>query len=432
LADAVIVAAPSSGSGKTLITLAVLRALKNAGVRVSAVKIGPDYIDPRFLEAATGRPCLNVDPWAMRPALVTALLAAQDEETDLLVIEGVMGLFDGPEKAKGSTADVAKQLGLPVLLVIDASRQSQSIAALVHGFSTFRKGVSVAGVILNRIGSERHHRLLASALPQGLVVGAVPRLTGLEIPSRHLGLQQARELQGLEGFIAYAPERAGAAIDLDKLKALARPLKLEPTLPKFLPPLGQRIAVANDDAFGFSYEHMLAAWRAQGAELRFFSPLADKPPAPDADAVFLPGGYPELHAARLAANSRFLDGLSHAATRGALIYGECGGYMVLGRYLIDAQGKSHPMAALLPHATSFADRKLSLGYRRLKHKGALPFPLKLRGHEFHYSTVAEQVRGDRLFTMHDASGELIGPAGLRNGLIMGYYAHVIDREDSSH
>jgi len=431
LADAIIVAAPSSGSGKTLITLALLRALKNSGLRVSAVKIGPDYIDPRFLEAATGRPCLNIDLWAMRPSLVTALLAAQEEEADFLVIEGVMGLFDGPEKGKGSTADVAKHLGLPVILVVDASHQSQSIAALVHGFSTFRKGVNVAGVILNRIGSERHRCLLAAALPKGLVVGALPRLSGLEIPSRHLGLQQAQELKGLENFIAHAAEVASSAIDLGKLKTIAKPLELQPTLPKFLPPLGQRIAVANDAAFGFSYEHILASWRAQGAELRFFSPLADKPPSPAADAVFLPGGYPELHAARLAANSRFLDGLSHAAARGALIYGECGGFMVLGRYLVDAKGKSHPMAALLPHATSFAARKLSLGYRRLKHKSALPFPLKLRGHEFHYSTLAEQVRGDHLFTMHDASGGLIGPAGLRNGRIMGSYAHVIDREDGS-
>jgi cobyrinic acid a,c-diamide synthase len=429
LADALIVAAPSSGSGKTLITLAVLRALKNAGVRVASAKVGPDYIDPRFHEAATGRPCVNLDPWAMRRQLIAALLAAQAEDTDLVIIEGVMGLFDGPDKGKGSTADIAKHLNLPVLLVVDAYHQSQSIAALVHGFSTFRKGINVAGVILNRVGSERHHRVLANALPKDLVVGAVPRLSGLQIPSRHLGLQQAQELKGLQEFISHAAGLAGTSIDLERLRSLARPLNLEPTLPKFLPPLGQRIAVANDEAFGFSYEHILAGWRAQGSELRFFSPLADRAPPLEADAVFLPGGYPELHAGKLAANSRFLDGLGQAAARGALIYGECGGFMVLGRYLIDAKGKSHPMAALLPHGTSFAARKLSLGYRTLKHKGALPFPLKLRGHEFHYSTLAEQVRGDHLFTMQDATGDSLGPAGLRNGRIMGSYAHIIDRED---
>lgn len=429
MADALIVAAPSSGSGKTLITLALLRALKNAGLRVASAKIGPDYIDPRFHEAASGQPCVNIDPWAMRKGLITALLAAQAEGADLVIIEGVMGLFDGPDKGKGSTADVAKELGLPVVLVVDASHQSQSVAALVHGFATFRKGVKVSGVILNHVGSDRHHRLLAGALPKDLLVGAVPRLSGLEIPSRHLGLKQAQELKGLEEFISHAAQLAAGSIDLDKLKTLARPLDIQPTLPKFLSPLGQRIAVANDEAFGFTYEHILASWRAQGAELRFFSPLADKAPAPDADAVFLPGGYPELHAARIASNSRFLDGLGQAAAGGALIYGECGGFMVLGRYLIDARGKSHPMAALLPHATSFAERKLSLGYRILKHKGALPFSPKLRGHEFHYSTLAEQVRGDHLFTMQDAAGTSLGPAGLRIGRIMGSYAHVIDRED---
>jgi cobyrinic acid a,c-diamide synthase len=429
LADVLIVAAPSSGSGKTLITLALLRALKIAGLRVASAKVGPDYIDPRFHEAASGRPCVNIDPWAMREELITALLAAQQEDADLVLIEGVMGLFDGPDKGKGSTADLAKQLGIPVVLVVDAFHQSQSVAALVHGFATYRKGVSVSGVILNRVASERHQRVLIGALPKDLVLGAVPRLSGLEIPSRHLGLKQAQELKGLQDFIARAAELAASSIDLEKLRSVARPVNVDPTLPKFLPPLGQRIAVANDEAFGFAYEHILGSWRAQGAELRFFSPLADKAPAADADAIFLPGGYPELHASKLSGNSRFLDGLGQAAARGALIYGECGGFMVLGRYLIDATGKTHPMAALLPHATSFARRKLQLGYRVLKHKGALPFPLKLRGHEFHYSSLAEQVRGDHLFTMHSAAGESLGPQGLRIGRIMGSYAHVIDRED---
>jgi cobyrinic acid a,c-diamide synthase len=429
LADALIVAAPSSGAGKTLITLALLRALKNAGVRVVSAKVGPDYIDPRFHEAATGRPCVNLDVWGMRQGLIDALLVAQQDDADLIIVEGVMGLFDGPEKGKGSTADLARVLDLPIVLVVDASHQSQSVGALVHGFSTFRRGVRISGVILNRVGSERHRRLIAASLPKDLLIGSVPRLSGLEIPSRHLGLKQAQELPDLEALISHAAELASSAIDLEKFRSLAKALNLEPKLPQFLSPLGQRIAIARDEAFGFAYEHILAGWRALGAELRFFSPLADKPPSPDADAVFLPGGYPELHAAKLSLNANFLDGLGQAAARGALIYGECGGFMVLGRYIADARGKAHPMAALLPHATSFAERKLTLGYRRLKHKGALPFPSRLRGHEFHYSTLAEPVRGDHLFTMRDASGERLAPAGLRIGRIMGSYAHVIDRED---
>src|SRR5688500_6088484 len=374
LADALILAAPSSGCGKTLITLALLRAFKNSGLRVVSAKVGPDYIDPRFHEVATGRPCVNLDAWGMRRALIDALLVAQQDDADLIIIEGVMGLFDGPEKGKGSTADLARALGIPIVFVVDASHQSQSVAALVHGFATFRKGVRISGVILNKVTSERHGRMLAASLPKELLIGSVPRQTGLEIPSRHLGLKQAQELTDLETLIARAAELAASSIDLEKLKSLAQPLAVAPKLPQFLSPLVQRIAVARDEAFGFAYEHILAGWRAMGAELRFFSPLADKPPSPDADAVFMPGGYPELHAAKLSLNSNFLDGLGQAAARGALIYGECGGFMVLGRYIADARGKAHPMAALLPHATSFAERKLTLGYRRLKHKGALPFP----------------------------------------------------------
>ena len=429
MADALILAAPSSGCGKTLITLALLRALKNSGLRVVSAKVGPDYIDPRFHESATGRPCVNLDVWGMRRALIDALLVAQQDDADLIIIEGVMGLFDGPEKGKGSTADLARALGIPIVLVVDASHQSQSVGALVHGFATFRRGVRISGVILNKVASERHRRMLAASLPKDLLIGSVPRLSGLDIPSRHLGLKQAQELTDLEALIVHAAEIAASAIDLEKLKSLAQPLTVEPKLPQFLPPLGQRIAVARDEAFGFAYEHILAGWRALGAELRFFSPLADKPPSADADAVFLPGGYPELHAGKLSVNSNFLDGLGQAAARGALIYGECGGFMVLGRYIADVKGKAHPMAALLPHATSFAEQKLSLGYRILKHRGALPFPSRLRGHEFHYSSLAEPVRGDHLFTMRDAAGERLGPAGLRIGRIMGSYAHVIDRED---
>lgn len=426
MADAIVVAAPASGSGKTLITLALLRALKNAGINVASAKIGPDYIDPRFHEAATGRPCINLDPWAMRSALVENLVFETSRATDLTIIEGVMGLFDGTDEGLGSTADLAQQLKLPVVLVVDASRQSQSIAALVHGFVTYRPELNVAGVILNCVANERHQRALTKALPHELVLGSMPRLPGLQLPSRHLGLVQASELAKLEEFIDQAAELAANSIDLHRLKALAQKLP-EPRHPvELLRPLGQVIAVANDSAFGFSYQHVLTGWAKQGAELRFFSPLADQPPYRNADAVFLPGGYPELFAGELAANSNFLDGLLQFASRGGLIYGECGGFMVLGRAIIDAAGTSHAMSALLPHATTFATRKLSIGYRQLRHKSPLPFPRELRGHEFHYSTLAEPLSGDPLFAMRNSSGGDMGTVGLRIGRIMGSYAHVID------
>ena len=430
MADALIVAAPQSGSGKTLVTLALLRALRDKGVRTGAAKAGPDYIDPRFHAAATGFPSCNLDPWAMRAGLVSSLLAETTRRADLILIEGVMGLFDGAADGAGSTADLATRLQLPVVLVVDASRQAQSVAALVHGFMTFRSDVSVAGVILNRVASDRHRAILTDALPAGLLLGAVPRLPELEIPSRHLGLMQASELVGLDDFVAEAAILIRRHIDLDRLVALARTPALEAMDAPPLPPLGQRLAVARDAAFGFCYEHLLAGWREQGADLSFFSPLADEAPLASADAIFLPGGYPELHAGKLSAASNFHSGLKAAQRRDVLIYGECGGFMAMGTILVDAEGTSHAMAGLLPHTTSFAAPRLTLGYRTLEHRSPLPFPTLLRGHEFHYSTLAPSAKMPSLFTMADAAGTSLGDRGTRIGRVMGSYAHIIDGEDA--
>ena len=427
MADGLVIAAPASGSGKTVVTLALLSALKARAVSVASAKAGPDYIDPRFHERATGRPCVNLDPWAMRPALVRALAAGAADE--LLVVEGVMGLFDGAAGGAGSTADLAAMLGLPVVLVVDVGRQAQSAAALAQGFARHRAGVEVKGVILNRVSGDRHRRLVAEAMDAAgiAVIGAVPRDAALALPSRHLGLVQADEHASLDSFIANAAATIAAHVDLDALMDLAAPLTPAPSA-RALPPPGQRIAVAADAAFAFAYPHLLDGWRAQGAALTPFSPLADEPPDVAADAVYLPGGYPELHAGRLAANTRFLDGLRAAARRGALVYGECGGFMVLGEALTDADGRAHAMAGLLPVETTFADRRLVLGYRTLVHGGPLPWPRRLRGHEFHHSTLLSQGEGEPLFAATDAAGDPLPPMGLRRGRVMGSYAHVIDAE----
>lgn len=421
MAKAIVVAAPSSGSGKTLVTLGLLRAFRNRGLRVSSAKVGPDYIDPRFHEAATGRPCFNLDPWAMGQATVAWLLQDLARDTDLIIIEGVMGLFDGPERAKGSTADLAEALGLPVVLTVDARHQSQSVAALVHGFSTYRRNLNVAGVILNRVASDRHEAMLRNAL-DGQTLGALRHNDSLVLPSRHLGLVQAEENHGLERFIEDAASAVARETDLRGLLTIASQLTGEPEKRTGLAPLGQKIAVAQDTAFAFSYAHLLHHWREQGAEVTPFSPLADEPPNPHADAVFLPGGYPELHAGKLAANGRFLDGVRGSK---GLVYGECGGFMVLGDALIDAGGKFHTMTGLLPLTTSFAERKLHLGYRQLTPVAGTPWAKPLRGHEFHYSAIASEGKADRLFTVADASGKTLTPMGLRRGRVMGSYAHVI-------
>ncbi len=418
-----ILAAPQSGSGKTTITLGILRALSQDGVAVRGAKSGPDYIDPRFHEAACGAPCVNLDAWAMTPARIRALARGEG----LLLVEGAMGLFDGaPPGGKGATADLARILGLPVVLVVDTASIAQSVAPLVAGFAAHDPAVQVAGLILNRVGSARHEGMLRKALePLEIpVLGAVRRNPSLALPSRHLGLVQAGEHGDLDGFL----DRAAAAMrdqaDLNALQSLAAPFEAKNAagangtaghIPK-------RIAIARDAAFAFTYPHQLADWRRAGAELRYFSPLADDP-VPRADLVFLPGGYPELHAGRIAAAGNFMQSLKNAALTDD-IYGECGGYMVLGEAMTDADGQRHAMAGLLPLETSFAARRLHLGYRMLRCSHA-PFRGRFTAHEFHYATTI-RAEGEPLFEALDAEGNALPPMGLRRGRVCGSFAHIID------
>lgn len=423
-----ILAAPTSGAGKTTVTLALLRLLARQGLRVRGAKSGPDYIDPKFHEAACHHPCLNLDAWAVSPTQIAAL--ATGTSADLLVIEGAMGLFDGaPPTGRGAVADLSRQLDLPVILIVDAGRMAQSVAPLVAGFAGFDPKVRVAGVILNRVGSTRHAAMLRHALvPLGLpVLGTLPRRTDLALPSRHLGLVQAGETPELEAFLETAADalRDGApgdtAFDLQAMLTLAAPLTAPLTIPAAPPPPAQHIAIAQDQAFAFAYPHMVNGWRDAGATISTFSPLADEA-APPCDLVFLPGGYPELHAGRLAANACFLSSLRlHAET--APVYGECGGYMMLGDGLIDAEGRRHAMAGLLRLETSYADRKLHLGYRDLT-TDTEPFAGAWAGHEFHYASTVK-AEGTALFTATDAEGNALAPMGLRQGKVFGSFAHLI-------
>lgn len=433
--NGLILAAPSSASGKTVVALALLGALKRRGVRVAAAKSGPDYIDAAFLAAATGAPCHTLDAWAMRRETIAAALAAC-ATADLVLCEGAMGLFDGIGASHaGSTAALAAMVGWPIVLVVDCAGAGASVAALVEGFARHRPETRIAGLILNRVGSARHRALLADALardvPEVPLLGALSRDPALALPSRHLGLVQASELGTLAAMLARAAEKAEAEIDVARLLALAAPAALAPrTGAAALPPLGQRIAVARDRAFAFAYDFVLEGWREAGASLSFFSPLGDEAPEPSCDAVYLPGGYPELHAGTLAAARRFRAGLHAAAARGARIYGECGGYMTLGRALTDGAGALYEMAGLLPLETSFADRRLHLGYReaRLMHASALGAAgARYRGHEFHYATISGEGPGDALFALADGEGNALGNAGRVSGNVMGSFVHLLDR-----
>jgi cobyrinic acid a,c-diamide synthase len=422
-----VIAAPRSGSGKTVITLGLLAALGRRGLVVAPAKTGPDYIDPAFLGRAALRDAVNLDPWSMAPARLKSLASMQATGADMLLVEGVMGLFDGAADNTGSTADLAELLELPVVLVVDAERQSQSVAPLVAGFANWRPGVRIAGVILNRVASMKHERMLVEALAATGIpcLGAIPRDAGLIVPERHLGLVLPGEVAAFDTFLDAAAEAIGNYVDLPRLQALATPIAEGETTWAPLPPLGQRIAIARDDAFAFLYPHLLDGWRTMGAELSFFSPLADQAPAPDADAVYLPGGYPELHGATLANAAAFKAGLAATRDRGALVYGECGGFMVLGETLVDKAGQGHQMAGLLPVTTRIDRPKRILGYRRLIQSGALPWPGHLNAHEFHYSS-ARQTHLTPLFAATDARGEALPPMGAVIGRVMGSYAHVVD------
>ncbi|MBL6426104.1 MAG: cobyrinate a,c-diamide synthase [Maritimibacter sp.] len=413
-----ILAAPTSGSGKTTVTLGILRALSQRGVAVRGAKSGPDYIDPRFHEAACGQVSVNLDAWAMPKHQIRSLAKGDG----LLIVEGAMGLFDGaPPDGDGATADLARIIGLPVVLVVNAASMSHSVAALVRGFASHDPEVRVSGVILNNVGSPRHEAMLRRALsPLGLpVLGALPRDPNLALPDRHLGLVQAAEHPDLTGFLDRAADAVRARLDLDALVALARDMATAP--PRAAPAAPKRIAIARDAAFSFAYPHQLAAWNRAGSKILPFSPLADEA-VPEADFVYLPGGYPELHAGRIASNTTFLNSLRDAAST-TDIYGECGGYMVLGETLTDADGTVHRMAGLLGVATSFAQRKLHLGYRRLtSHWSALPGTHM--AHEFHYATTLA-ADGAPLFDAQDAEGATLPAMGLIQGRVAGSFAHII-------
>jgi cobyrinic acid a,c-diamide synthase len=429
-----LISAIRSGAGKTTVTLGLLAALARRGVRLRAAKAGPDYIDPAFHAAATDVSCVNLDSWTMPPSLLQALVARATENADLVVVEGVMGLFDGVPATPGrdgSSGSIAAQFQLPVILVLDVTAQSQSAAAVVRGFATHRPDVRVAGVVLNRVGSARHQKLITDAIAtlNIPVVGAVPRDVAFALPERHLGLVQAGEHGDLAKHITTLADMAERHLDLDAILALAGPIETSSrrSTPPALPPPGQRIALAADAAFSFIYPHLLDGWRDAGAEIIRFSPLADEAPPEHCDSCWLPGGYPELHAGALAAATAFRTGVARfAQTRP--VHGECGGYMVLGEGLEDANGHRHAMTGLLSHSTSFQKRKLHLGYREAKllvnsvigSRGAI-----IRGHEFHYASLTNPGSDEPLVDLSNADGHALPERGGRRSYVTGTFFHAI-------
>lgn len=424
------IAAPASGAGKTTLTLGLIRALVQAGLTVQPFKNGPDYIDPAFHAVAAGRQAFNLDSWAMGEATLSAV-AGMAEGADLAIFEGSMGLYDATEgpglSGHGATSEIARRFGWPVVLVLDVAAQAQSAGAVARGFVQYPDAPPFAGVVLNNLGGARHEVMIRTEMARlGIpVLGALPRRSDLALPERHLGLVQAAEQADLH---ARLDRMAAFVADHADLNGLILAAKSGPPLGpgRWPDPPAGRIALARDAAFSFAYPHLIEAWRRAGAEILPFSPLADEAPDATADLVWLPGGYPELHAGQIAAAETFLTGLRRHA-QAKPVHGECGGYMVLGEALIDADGHSHQMAGLLGLATRFERPQMVLGYRRAELLAPLPghrIGAQLMGHAFHLSRVLRQT-DPPLARLTDAEGNPVPETGSARGLVTGSFFHLI-------
>lgn len=395
-----LLAAPMSGSGKTTITVGLIAQFVAQGLQVAPFKVGPDYIDPTYHTLAAGRACHNLDAWMLPPDQIEPVLARRAQGADLALIEGVMGLFDGysGHDDTGSSAHIARLTATPVLLVLDARAMARTAAALVQGLRDFDPRVRVAGVLLNRVGSARHAQMIKDAVESSVglpVVGYLGREEELHLPERHLGLIPTAEPGRWQAWVERVRSTIAATVDLDQVLALARtapPLAATAALSHVLPLVQNPekpavIAVARDRAFSFLYEDNLELLRAAGAELVFFSPLQDQELPPGTQALYLCGGFPELYAADLAANTAMRDSIRTAAAAGLPIYAECGGLMYLTTEIIDPTGQIFPMAGLLPGRSTMTGR-LTLGYRTVKavrDNWLWRAGESVRGHEFHYS-----------------------------------------------
>ncbi len=404
---ALLVAAPASGQGKTTVTAALARLHARQGRRVTVFKCGPDFLDPQIHALASGRPCRNLDLGMCGEADAAWRLAAAAADSDLILIEGVMGLFDG----KPSAADIACRFGIPVLALIDAGAMAQTFGAIAHGLASYRPGLPFAGVLANRVGSAHHAELLKQSLPAGMGwFGALPR--GDSLPERHLGLLQAAEIDDLGARLDRLADALAASAAVD----LPPPVEFADQPPPVVAPrlTGRRIAVACDAAYGFIYPANLDTLQALGAEIAFFSPLAGDA-LPDCDAVWLPGGYPELHAVTLAGNPGLWRALAAHVEAGKPLLAECGGMMSLFESVVDKAGTSHPFAGLLPGRAVMQPRLAALGTQFAE----LPEG-RLSGHTFHYSRSETPL--EPLVRARTAEGR-DGEAIYRRGRLTASYVH---------
>jgi cobyrinic acid a,c-diamide synthase len=418
---AVVIAGTHSGVGKTSVALGLIGALRRRGLAVQPFKIGPDFIDPLHHTRAAGRASRNLDGWMLDPETNLELFAHATADADVAVIEGVMGLFDGSEGSsdRGSSAEMAKLLGLPVVLVVDASAMARSAAALIHGFESFDSDLRVAGAILNNVGGEAHAEMIRQAVAESIpILGAIPRVPDLVVSERHLGLHLPHEARR-----DYAQRLAAVVdehIDIDGLLQAGRIAR--PATPPATAPVSPRVrvGVARDEAFCFYYPENLELLQQAGAELVEFSPIRDPLPS-DLDGLYIGGGYPELHVAELAANHSATKAVRDFCKRGGPVYAECGGLMYLGQTL-QLDGSTYELCGALPLSTRMP-AGLSIAYVEVNTTGGLfGKGVTARGHLFHHSQITGEPSADRCFTVQ--SGDRISQEGYSAGNVLASYIHL--------
>jgi cobyrinic acid a,c-diamide synthase len=414
-----LIGALHSGSGKTTFTMGILRALQRQGLQVQPFKCGPDYIDTRFHALAAGRESVNLDTWLASERHVRDLYARYGADADACVVEGVMGLFDGYDRMAGSSAAIARLLDIPVVLVVGARSMAYTVAAQLHGMKTFLPGLRLTGVVFNQVSSENHFRFLAQACEDaGLrCFGWLPKVPDLEIPSRHLGLTLAAG-QEMERWIDRAADLVTRCLDIPALLEAVSVAAAEAPAEASAAPGTLRIAVARDAAFNFTYRENLSRLSQLGP-VRFFSPLAGDP-LPEADLVYLPGGYPELFAAELSSRRETMQQLRDYAESGGRILAECGGMIYLSKAIEGVEGGPYPLCGVLPFSATMAGARLHLGYRRLVDAAGREW----RGHEFHYSAVTAPDALPSVAQQYDARGGAVATPLYRYKNVIAGYTHL--------
>jgi len=416
-----VIGGVSSGVGKTTVTTGIITALRGRHLTVQPFKCGPDYIDPGFLTLAAGLPCHNLDSWMLTPEAMVELFLHSNRQRDIAIVEGVMGLYDGRNgpQGMGSTAEIAKWLKAPVILLIDAGKLSQSAAALVLGYRQLDPAVNIVGVIANKVGSPNHLRLITEAVEKkaGLpLLGYLPQKAALNLPERHLGLVPSVEKPELDDFLTRLVQQIEETIDVSRLLELARaaePLKLtggERLFPQEKPTRRTSIAIARDEAFNFYYQHNLDLLAAWGAELKFFSPLRDSSLPSGVQGAYIGGGFPEVFAAELSANTALKADLARLANDGRPIYAECGGLMYLSQGIIDFDEHRFPMVGLVPGWSKMQKKRQRLGYTTadaVQDSVIAARGQKLRGHAFHWSNLPEPTAEQAAYSILEPAGQLL-------------------------